>query len=226
MIFMRKNMLLMALMIGASLLAIIFHPTYRIADEGPAVNLETMIPKQFGDWREQPQQLAQIINPVQKETIERIYTQTLSRTYVNGKGDVMMLTIAYGADQSDAKQLHYPEVCYPAQGFQVLYNQVGALRTDYGNIRVRRLLTVLGNRSEPLTYWTIVGNQVVVGGKETKLAQLSYGLKGQIPDGLLFRVSSITSDTQSGYDTQQEFVNNLVKVLPSKSRLQLFGLIQ
>ena len=226
MIYMRKNILLMVLMIGASLLAIIFHPTYRIADEGPAVNLETMIPKQFGDWREQPQQLAQIINPVQKETIERIYTQTLSRTYVNGKGDVMMLTIAYGADQSDAKQLHYPEVCYPAQGFQVLYNQVGALRTDYGNIRVRRLLTVLGNRSEPLTYWTIVGNQVVVGGKETKLAQLSYGLKGQIPDGLLFRVSSITSDTQSGYDTQQEFVNNLVKVLPSKSRLQLFGLIQ
>ena len=63
MIYMRKNILLMVLMIGASLLAIIFHPAHRIADEGPAVNLETMIPKKFSDWSEHPQQTAQIINP-------------------------------------------------------------------------------------------------------------------------------------------------------------------
>lgn len=211
-------------MVLASVLAILLHPTHRIADDGLPMNLETMIPKQFGDWHSQTQQVAQIINPQQKEMIAKLYTQTISRTYVNTKGESIMLTIAYGADQSDAKQLHYPEVCYPAQGFQVVSNQVGTLQTNFGNIRVRRLQTVLGNRSEPLTYWNTVGDQVVVGIKETKLAQLRYGFKGQIPDGLLFRVSSITSDIQSGYGTQQEFVNSLIKALSKQVRLKLAGI--
>ena len=219
-----RNILLMVFMVVASVLAIVFHPTHRIADDGPPMNLETLIPKQFGDWHELVQQSAQIINPQTKEMIAKIYTQTLSRTYVNTKGEVIMLTIAYGSDQSDAKQLHYPEVCYPAQGFQVLSNQVGTLQTDFGSVRVRRLLTVLGNRSEPLTYWTTVGDRVVVGGKETKLAQLRYGFKGQIPDGLLFRVSSITWEAQSGYDSQQAFVSNLIIVLSRQDRLKLAGL--
>lgn len=220
----RRNILLMILMIGASMLAIMFHPTHRIADDGSAVNLETMIPKQFGEWQEQSQQTAQIINPQQKETLERIYTQTLSRTYVNSNGDVIMLTIAYGADQSDAKQLHYPEVCYPAQGFQVMSNQVGTLQTDFGSIKVRKLLTVLGSRSEPLTYWTTVGNHVVLGGRETKLEQLRYSVHGQIPDGLLFRVSSITSDAEAGYLNQQEFVRALISKLTPVNRSKIAGL--
>jgi EpsI family protein len=221
----RRNILLMLLMVIASILAIIFYPTHRIADDGSPMNLETMIPKQFGEWQEQPQQTAQIINPQQKELLAELYSQTISRTYVNAKGDAIMLTIAYGADQSDAKQLHYPEVCYPAQGFQVISNQVGTLKTNFGSIKVRRLFTLLNSRNEPLTYWTTVGNQVVMGGKETKLAQLRYGIKGQIPDGLLFRVSSITPDAQSGYNIQQEFVSSLLSVLSKHDRMKLAGLI-
>jgi len=224
MIFMRKNILLMVLMIGASLLAIIFHPAHRIADEGPAVNLETMIPKKFSDWSEHPQQTAQIINPQQKETLERIYTQTLSRSYVNANGEIIMLTIAYGADQSDAKQLHYPEVCYPAQGFQVTSTQIGSLKTDLGDIKVKRLVTVLGARIEPLTYWATVGNAVVMGGKETKVEQLRYGFRGKVPDGLLFRVSSINSDTAGSFALQERFVQELLHSLSPEVRKRIAGL--
>ena len=135
-----------------------------------------------------------------------------------------MLSIAYGADQSDAKQLHYPEVCYPAQGFQVVSTQPGIIRTDFGAIRVKRMLTVMGNRSEPLTYWTTVGNRVVMSGKETKLEQLRYGFRGEIPDGLLFRVSSITADADGGYALQQNFARALIATLPENDRLRLAGL--
>ena len=224
MIFMRKNILLMALMIGASLLAILFHPTHRIADDGPAVNLETMIPKKFSEWSEHPQQTAQIINPQQKETLERIYTQTLSRSYVNANGEIIMLTIAYGADQSDAKQLHYPEVCYPAQGFQVISTQIGSLKTDLGDIKVKRLVTVLGARIEPLTYWATVGNTVVMGGKETKVEQLRYGFRGKVPDGLLFRVSSINSDNVGSFALQERFVQELLHSLSPEVRKRIAGL--
>lgn len=219
-----RNIIMAVLMLLAAGVAMAIHPTHRIADDGPVVVLENMIPLQFGDWKDEPQQTGHIINPQVKEKLDRIYTATLSRTYVNSAGDRIMLSIAYGADQSDAKQLHYPEVCYPAQGFQLVSNQVGSLKTDFGAIPVRRLYTVLGMRAEPLTYWTTVGNKAVLGSKQSKLEQLKYGFKGQIPDGLLFRVSSITSDAEDGYAKQQAFVRALIAAISQQDRAKLAGL--
>ena len=226
---MKKSMVLyglLVLMIAASASAMALRPTHRIADEGQKVDLERMIPKQFGDWSVIEQSSGQIVNPQQTEALNAIYTQLLSRTYVNAKGETVMLSIAYGSDQSDAKALHYPEVCYPAQGFQVLSNQPSAISTDFGDIRVKRLQTVMGSRSEPLIYWSTVGDKVVVGGKETKLEQLRYGFKGQIPDGLLFRVSSVTNEAESGYINQQNFVRALLAASNPADRSKLAGLNQ
>lgn len=211
-------------MIIATGLAFLLRPTHKIADEGQKVNLELMIPKKFSHWHEMPQQSNQVVNPLQKDFIAKFYAQTISRIYINDANETIMLTIAYGEDQSDYKQVHYPEVCYPAQGFQVIATSTGEIHTDFGSIRVKRLLTTLGTRSEPLSYWTTVGNQIVIGGKETKLEQLKYSFKGQIPDGLLFRVSSITSNAEAGYNLQQRFVKDLIKALPAPDRLKLAGL--
>jgi len=219
-----KAFIILLAMLLAAGAAVLMKPIQMLAEQQAQIDLETMIPRQFGDWQEEAQRSGQIINPQIKEKLDRIYTQTLSRTYVNAKGERIMLSIAYGADQSDAKQLHYPEVCYPAQGFQVVSTQPGIVKTDFGDIRVKRILTVMGSRSEPLTYWTTVGKQVARGNKETKLAQLRYGFRGEIPDGLLFRVSSITSDAEGGYAVQQDFSRALIAVLPARDRLTLAGL--
>ena len=63
-----------------------------------------------------------------------------------------------------------------------------------------------------------------MGGKETKFEQLRYGFRGEIPDGLLFRVSSITPDAEAGYASQDEFIHQLVDALPNDARLRLAGL--
>lgn len=214
----------MTLMVAASVLAVAFHPTHRIADDGSHINLEAMIPKQFGEWQEQAQQTALIINPQQKEMIARIYSQTLSRTYVNDKGDRIMLSIAYGADQSDAKQLHYPEICYPAQGFQIKSTSYSTLKTPYGGIPVKQLVTVMGQRSEPLTYWTTIGNKVALGAKQAKIEQVRYRFKGLVPDGMIFRVSSITDDVSAAFQIEEDFVSALVEVLPLDILPRITGL--
>lgn len=218
-----KAFIMLLAMVLAAWAAVFLKPTQKIAEQQERIDLETMIPKQFGDWHEEAQLSDQIINPQLKEKLAKIYTQTLSRTYINDKGGRIMLSIAYGEDQRDSNGLHYPEVCYPAQGFQVISIQPGLLSTDFGDIRVKRLLTVMGNRSEPLTYWTTVGNQVVRGSKETKFEQLRYGLRGQIPDGLLFRVSSIQTDEVMAYAVQQKFINELLTVIDEHSRISLIG---
>ena len=215
---------LMFLMILAALIALNLHPTHKIADEGVQINLNTMIPKKFGDWKEAQEPVAQVINPQQKETIEKIYSQTLSRNYLDNKGNLIMLSIAYGVDQSDEKQLHYPEVCYPAQGFHIDSIKLNHIHTKYGDIRVKQLLATMDNRSEPITYWTTVGNKVVMSGIETKLEQLRYGFKGKIPDGLLFRVSTITADEEGAYKLEQNFIDELIFNLSKTDRLKISGL--
>ena len=220
----RIAFLIAALMCAASVGAMVARPTAKLADEGPAISLETMIPKQFADWREQPQLFAQVVNPQTKELLDKLYSQILARTYVNSSGYRIMLSLAYGSDQRGSLQAHKPEVCYPAQGFALLKNQAGILPTAFGEIPVRRLHTTMGPRQEPVTYWFTVGDKVVQGTTQKRLADLRYGLTGRIPDGMLFRVSSIDPDRTRAYEMQGEFVKQLLQSVSPAERKRLSGL--
>lgn len=220
----KYQFIILIVMVLASLTAIQMHPTYKVANERNKVNIEAMLPKQFADWKEDVESGGHIVNPTVEQNLRSIYSQILSRTYVNKKGDYIMLSIAYGEEQSDTKRLHYPEYCYPAQGFQIESSQTNIIRTSYGAIKVKQLLAVMGTRSEPITYWSTVGDKVVMAGREAKIEQLKYGFKGEIPDGLLFRVSSITKEADEGYELHQEFIRSLINSAPKESRLRLAGL--
>jgi len=213
-----------ALMFAASGAAIVARPGARLADERPAIALESAIPRQFGDWREAPLGIVQVVNPQTQELLDKLYSQILTRTYVGANGYRIMLAIAYGSDQRGALQAHKPEVCYPAQGFALQKNEAGSLATAYGNIPVRRLLTSLGPRHEPVTYWFTVGDTAIQGKLQKRLADLRYGLTGRIPDGMLFRISSIDADPVQAYRFQDQFVDQLLAVVSGDERKRLSGL--
>lgn len=218
-----RNLVLLVLMLIASSLALALRPTQKIADHQPAIDLETIIPRTFGDWREEQRNSVEIVDPQQKEMIDTIYTQTLSRTYMNSHGYRVMLAIAYGDDQRDSMQMHYPEVCYPAQGFLLENKEAGVLTTENGPIPVTRILTSLGRRNEPVTYWTTVGDKVFQGGLQKKLTEMSYGLSGKIPDGMLIRISSIDADTKTAYEIQTEFADQMLNALSPEYRQKMNG---
>ena len=221
----KANILLGLLMVASAGLAKLIMPTRLLASSRPAVLLEGTMPARFGEWTEEKSARAALVNPELDAALRQIYTQTLTRTYVNGAGYRIMLSLAYGANQSDALQFHYPEVCYPAQGFAVTSSHSGTLVTSMGSIAVKRLETNLaGQRFEPVTYWAIVGDVVVAGGIDKKLAEMRYRLGGQIPDGLLFRVSSIDTDAARSFRQQSAFVDALVAALPPADRHRLAGL--
>lgn len=220
-----KQMILLVSMFAATVAAIYLEPTQKIADERKSFVLANIIPQQFGDWKLiDSSEGGRIINPEQNTLINKLYSQTLSRTYVNSKGEQVMLVIAYGEDQSDGTQLHYPEVCYPAQGFQIIAAENSLLKTSLGSIPARKLIATFSTRVEPIIYWTTIGNKAVFRGKETRLQKLKYGLQGKIPDGILFRTSSITPDTTHGFELQVSFINNLLSVLPENNLNAIAGL--
>jgi EpsI family protein len=154
--------------------------------------------------------------------LTKIYGQTLTRNYFNSNGSHIMLSIAYGGDQSKEFEVHRPEVCYGAQGFQVLKSGQDVLTTKFGSIPVKRLLAVQGNRSEPITYWIMVGDEAGVGMK-VKLAQIRYGLTGTVPDGMLVRVSSISSDENTAYTAQDDFIREMLAAMSKQDRFRLTG---
>lgn len=223
MVFSIRNVLMLGLMVLAAGLAAALRPTVSLADERPAINLQAMVPTAFGNWQQQVNGSAQIIDPSTQQLLEKIYSETLTRTYVNRDGYQIMLSIAYGKNQSDALQLHKPEVCYPAQGFQLTNKQPGTLAIANLVLPTTRLMTKLDRRQEPVTYWTVVGDYVTTSGIDKKLTEIRYALNNRVPDGMLVRVSSIDGNVENAYKLQDQFAREMIAAIAPAHRDRFSG---
>jgi EpsI family protein len=188
-----------------------------------AVSLEKMLPGEFGGWKIDPSVEPIAPAPDVQSKLDRIYNQIVSRAYVNDAGEQMMLTVAYGGDQSDALKAHRQEICYSAQGFEIRNLGRGTLSADGRNIPVTRFDAVRGARSEPVTYWLTMGDRVVLGRLERLKVQLASGLSGRLPDGMLVRVSSIGADAPRAYAAQQTFIAAALAAMPAADAARLVG---
>jgi len=217
-----KYLLIGMALIVAACGGVVLKPTKHIADQRPKIHLESMIPRQFADWQIDDKVVPLQVDPQRLAALNSIYNQTLARTYINARGERMMLSIAYGGDQSDSMQVHKPEVCYPAQGFQMLDLVIVTFDTGYGVIPVKRMLAKMDSRLEPITYWITIGDTVAVNSLKWKLEQLKYGLTGKVPDGMLFRVSSLGEPARE-HPMQEDFIKVLLKSLTPENRTRLIG---
>lgn len=198
-------------------------PHTRMADLHPRAPLEAVLPAAFGEWRLDETASNVELPPDVAAQVKAIYTEVADRVYVNGKGERIMLTIAYGRDQSDGFKVHRPEVCYAAQGFTVSDPQDATLSLGEREIEVKHVDTQLGSRQEPVTYWMVIGDHVVNTPSRHKFQQIRYALDGLIADGLLVRVSSLSSDAPAAYLAQAAFVRDWRAHVPESQRSRLFG---
>jgi len=217
------SVLLGVAMAGTSALTGALTPRQKVAAVQERFDLDAMIPARFGNWTVDDTVAPLTPDETQKELIATLYDQTLARTYVNDAGQRVMLSIAYGGDQSKQLQLHLPEVCYVAQGFDMVRDQKSELATHYGTGPIKRLVARQNVRNEPITYWVTIGDKAVMSGLGQKYQRFLYGLTGKIPDGMLVRVSTIDADENSAYRVQDRFVNQMLDAMSPRDRLRLLG---
>ncbi|MDZ7858015.1 exosortase-associated protein EpsI, B-type [Sphaerotilus sp.] len=199
-------------------------PTQHFSDTRGGKTLNQIIPGQFGRWQQQ-EISSGIVNPQQQQLLDELYSEQVSRTYISDQGYRIMLSIAYGKNQNDSFQVHLPEICYPAQGFQVVSSAPTTIDTPFGTIPAKQLKTTYqSQRIEPVTYWTTIGNHAVRSGTDKKLKEIQYAMEGQIADGLLFRVSSVDPNLPRAFDAQLNFVSEMMSSLSPGDRLRLAGL--
>lgn len=211
------------LMVSSAAITMVITPSPEIRDQQNQINLETLIPNEFSDWKKDMSVAPLLVNPDETGTINKLYTQTLSRTYINKQGERVMLAIAYGKDQRTDLQIHRPEVCYLSSGFDIGELTKAFVDTTIGRIPVMHMVAKQGARNEPITYWIRMGDTVTRGWFEQKAATLSYALTGKVPDGLLFRVSTISNDEQDSYKIQQTFITSMLQAVQSKDQHWLVG---
>ena len=203
--------------------AIWLKPTISMAKIQP-INLEIAFPKKISEWEIDALSGKLEITPELANNLDKLYSQTLTRTYINNDGYRIMLSVAYGENQlSDVTQVHRPEFCYVAQGFSLLGSEESQIGLDNKFIQVKNIVSERSDRHEFITYWIVVGEKSILPGLKRKLTQLEYGFNGYIPDGMLVRVSSIDTNDANSKKMQEKFIQSMYQNIDKKMRNKIFG---
>lgn len=213
-----------------AILAQVLAPRELMASASSTVELERVIPRQFGQWAYVPN--IGLVTPTEPEgyveadrSASRIYSQELGRGYRDAEGHIVMLLVAYGPVQNYRLKSHRPEVCYTAAGFRVSNKSFDTVnyREDAAPVRLERLITERESRFEPVSYWRRVGNDISNGVFENQITRLKYGLRGIVPDGALVRVSVIGLPANQSFRLQDEFIRDLLNAVDPITKRFLIG---
>ena len=79
--------------------------------------LDDLVPKTIGPWKFVA--ASGLVVPPEDQLSRTLYSQLLTRVYSDGENPPMMLLIAQSASQTGILQVHRPESCYPASGYQI-----------------------------------------------------------------------------------------------------------
>jgi EpsI family protein len=187
--------------------------------------LTDLVPRKFAGFAEGGG--GDIVVPrVEGSLVATLYSDLLTRIYLpDGRNDPsIMLLIAYGPAQTDLLQLHRPEVCYPAIGFDIVDRTLTTIDCGAaGQIPVVNLTAVQGGRVEDIVYWARIGDELPRSFGEQSLSRMRESLAGWIPDGTLVRASAVRSSVEPNFNVIQSFLRSMVVSLPKAAGPVLIG---
>lgn len=218
----RREVMLGSMLLGASGAAYALTPRRKYSLLGDA-DLDKMIPHSFGGWRAVPTD-ALVVPKTEDSLVSRLYSQSVGRVYENDDNEIVMMLVAYGSSQSDQLQLHRPEICYPAFGFQVRETRPISIPLA-GNLAIpaRRMVASSDLRREQIAYWTRVGEYLPTSGSDQRLSVLRTQLSGLVADGVLVRLSNLRHDSESGFQLNRRFAADFLKEVSKPARRVLLG---
>jgi len=218
----RRDVLLGGGMLAAAAGALALTPRNRLQFLGTN-KLDLIVPRRVGAWTEKPSD-AFVLPRTANSLSAQLYSDTIARLYVSPDKIPVMVVMAYGNLQSDQLQLHRPEVCYAAVGFQISDSTRAGLTLARGvQLPVRELVASSDSRVEPICYWTRIGDALPTTGTEQRWAKLRQEIHGIIPDGILVRMSTVATPSPEIFGSLREFGTALVESVSQANRPTLIG---
>jgi len=223
-----RSSVVATLLIGIASAGLLLRPSINAAAPDP--NLEQAVPERFGEWRMLPNALVQASVATKGATsTDQPYDEIVSRTYVNARGDMVMLALAYGKNQRQEVKVHRPELCYPAQGFKVLSLKTAAFAGVHSKVSgqdvtgQRMVVDGRGNK-EVVSYWIRIGDTYSSSPWRIRWQIMQEGLQGRMTDGILVRVSqrvSTDADPAPTHQLLETFAKDLIQAVPEQTRAYL-----
>lgn len=216
----RRKFLTGLLFGSAAAIAYVRRPRVRLDYLG-SDKLETLIPKTIGPWKYET--ASGLVVPPDDPFEKLIYAQVLTRIYADGKNPPIMLLIAQNGSQTGFLQIHRPEVCYTAGGYQISPVTAHPIAVNGKIVPANRMDATAGGPTEHVVYWTRVGDRIPPNWRDQKLAVAEQNLEGVIPDAILVRVSTVNNDAAAALATIDEFVAAMLNSIPPNRRSVLIG---
>lgn len=223
-----KSLIVSAMFLLSALGALLMTPKHYSVTAVP--DLAVMVPTKFAQWKEITSPYTQVGLTTDKNSlVNQLYDGVLMRTYVDQKGNQVMLALAYAREQKQDIKIHRPEVCYVAQGFDLLKKTSTQVNMHTSSqavqpVTMERLLVRNQGRVEAVSYWIRIGDTYPQNGMAARMKILREGLHGNVLDGILVRASTVLneeSDTANAYQIQEAFLNDLLESVTANQQLIL-----
>ncbi len=192
--------------------------------EGAArVMLDHVLPDRFAGWTLDREAAVYVRAADARGRQVGYFDQVLERSFLGGRDERIMLSVAYLGSQSSDMQLHRPEVCYRAAGFRIDDLVTGALELDGRAMPITRLLARMPGRPEPITYWSIVGGEATASQSQGLSDRLRRAWRRVGRAGVLVRISSIDDEPARAWRLHERFAADMVRTLAPTDRELLLG---
>jgi EpsI family protein len=178
--------------------------------------LDDLVPKTIGPWKFVA--ASGLVVPPEDQLSRMLYSQLLTRVYSDGENPPVMLLIAQSGSQTGVLQVHRPETCYTAGGYQILSLGPHAIQVGSRVLPANAMDAVAEGVTEHVLYWTRVGDRVPASWRDQKIAVAEQNLRGIIPDAILVRVSTVSNDPDNARARLDAFARALVGSVPPAHR--------
>lgn len=187
-----------------------------------AESVAASVPGAFGAWTSRDE--TDLVAPAEGDLADRLYSETVMRIYRKPDADVeVMMLLAYGDTQSDQLQLHRPETCYPAFGYQITANRPSDIDLGGASVPGRRLIAAVGARQECILYWSRLGEEFPADSGEQRASRLRAAMRGHVTDGMLARFSAVADEPARAFSATAGFIADLMAATPAAARAVLIG---
>ena len=212
----RRELVSGFLMLAAAGAAVARKPDFELNYLGNH-KLDEIIPTQVGNWKFVTN--SGLVVPPADQLQQALYSQLVTRIYDNGAGAPIMLLIAYSASETGFLQVHRPEFCYTAAGYELSnFGMRDVPLHQPQQLLVNSLTATRDGMPERLFYWTRIGNHIPHSWAQQRLVFAEDNLRRIIPDAALIRISTVSPDEATAERSLDEFIRALIDGIPSSMR--------
>lgn len=183
--------------------------------------LDQILPEKLGKWTFVSS--SGLVVPPEDQLSQALYSQLLTRVYATESGTPIMLLVAQSASQTGILQIHRPEFCYTAGGYELSPSAPHMVSLGGSTVPALTISATLLGRTEQIVYWTRIGQHLPLSWRQQRMAVAMDNLRGIIPDAVMVRVSTYGNDKAAALAEVDDFIRAMIESVAPQARRVLIG---